>query len=128
MVNPTPGFYRRSQRQLHMRAIDVHVHPSTRGLDWDACAYLRRDLNEVPTSEGKCADLLVTQEVKALLIGWHPSTVKDGTQNSNEHVIDLVRKYPAAFAGVLASLNVGAEPLVELIQQAEALLKNPAVK
>ncbi|MCE3243525.1 MAG: hypothetical protein K0Q83_4032, partial [Deltaproteobacteria bacterium] len=31
-----------------MRAIDVHVHPSTRGLDTHACNYFRRDLSEVP--------------------------------------------------------------------------------
>ena len=103
-----------------MRAIDVHVHPSTRGLDCDACAYFRRELHEVPTTEEKFAELFVTQQVKALLIGWHPSTVKDGTRNSNEHVIELVTKYPAAFAGVLASLNVGSQPLAELIQQARS--------
>ena len=91
-----------------MRAIDVHVHPSTRGLDCDACAYFKRELSEVPTTEEKFAELFVTQQVKALLIGWHPSTVNDGTRNSNEHVIELVTKYPDAFAGVLASLNVGS--------------------
>jgi uncharacterized protein len=111
-----------------MRAIDVHVHPSTRGLDCDACAYFRRELSEVPTTEEKFAELFVEQEVKALLIGWHPSTVKDGTRNSNEHVIELVTKYPNAFAGVLASLNIGSQPVTELMEEAGALLKNPKVK
>ncbi len=106
-----------------MRAIDVHVHPSTRGLDCDACAYFRRELSEVPTTEEKFAELFVTHQVKALLIGWHPSTVKDGTQNSNEHVIDLVTKYPDAFAGVLASLNVGSQPVTELIQAGRGAIK-----
>ena len=54
--------------------------------------------------------------------------MKDGTRNSNEHVIELVTKYSAAFAGVLASLNVGSQPVAELIEEAETLLKNPAVK
>src|SRR5882724_4628329 len=111
-----------------MRAIDVHVHPSTRGLDCDACAYFRRELSEVPTTEEKFAELFITRQVKALLIGWHPSTVKEGTRNSNEHVIDLVTKYPDAFAVVLASLDVRSQPMAELVRRAEALLKNPAVK
>ena len=56
-----------------MRAIDVHVHPSTRGLDCDACAYFRRELSEVPTTEEKFAELFVTQQVKALLsVGIRP--------------------------------------------------------
>jgi len=111
-----------------MRAIDVHVHPSTRGLDCDACAYFRRQLQEIPTTEEKFAALFVEQQVKALLIGWHPSTVKDGAENSNEYVIELCNKYPEAFAGVLASLDIGYGNLAELVKQAEALLKNPRVK
>ena len=111
-----------------MRAIDVHVHPSTRGLDCDACAYVRRELQEIPTTEEKFAELFVTQQVKALLIGWHPSTVKDGTQNSNEYVIELCSKYPDAFAGVLASLDLGSGRSAELVKQAEALLKNSTVQ
>ena len=34
-----------------MRAIDVHVHPSTRGLDKHACSYFRRDLSAVPQTD-----------------------------------------------------------------------------
>lgn len=111
-----------------MRAIDVHVHPSTRGLDADACAYFRRDMNEVPRTEEKFAELFAGHEVKALLIGWHPSTVNEGTRNTNDHVLDLVTRYPHAFAGVLASLDVGRENPDRLAQQAGALLKNPGVK
>jgi len=70
-----------------MRAIDVHVHPSTRGLDHHACRYFRRDLSEVPQTAEAFADLYIKHDVKAPLIGWHPSTVKEGSQNSNEHVI-----------------------------------------
>src|SRR4029450_5011129 len=33
-----------------------------------------------------------------------------------------------AFAGVLASLNVGSQPVAELVGEAAALLKNPAVR
>jgi uncharacterized protein len=111
-----------------MRAIDVHVHPSTRGLDSDACAYFRRELDEIPTDEEKFAQLFTRQQVKALLIGWHPSTVKEGTRNSNDHVVELCTKYPDAFAGALASLDIGCGNLAKLINQTEALLKDSRVK
>jgi predicted TIM-barrel fold metal-dependent hydrolase len=111
-----------------MRAIDVHVHPSSRGLDRDACAYFTRELSEVPSTEDQFAELFVNQQVKALLIGWHPSTVKEETRNSNDYVIELVARYPDAFAGVLASLEVGPESFVEILKQAEALSRNPRVK
>src|SRR5437763_13615418 len=107
-----------------MRAIDVHVHPSTRGLDSHACHYFRRNLDDVPRTEEKFANLYIQQDVKALLIGWHPSTVREGTRNSNDHVIDLATKYPNAFAGVLASLYTGAPDLGEVGKQAETLLKS----
>lgn len=111
-----------------MRAIDVHVHPSTRGLDCDACAYFRRELNEVPRTEETFAELFVKQQVQALIIGWHPSTVKEGTPNTNAYVIDLATRYPDAFVGVLASLDMRAENLGEVVQQAEELLRHPKVK
>jgi predicted TIM-barrel fold metal-dependent hydrolase len=111
-----------------MRAIDVHVHPSTRGLDSDACGYFKRDLKEVPSTEEDFAGLFIGQEVKALLIGWHPSTVKTGARNSNEYVIDLVTKYPEAFTGILASLDTGAADLNQVADYAEELVKHPNVK
>lgn len=111
-----------------MVAVDIHVHPSTRGLDCDACTYFRRDLQEIPNTEEKFAELFIKQQVKALLIGWHPSTVKEGTRNSNDYVIDLAAKYPEAFAGVLASLDIGSGSLAELVKQADVLSKNPNVK
>jgi predicted TIM-barrel fold metal-dependent hydrolase len=111
-----------------MRAIDVHVHPSTRGLDTAACGYFKRDLHDVPLTEDKFAALFTGQNVKALLIGWHPSTVKTGARNTNDYVIDLVTKYPDAFAGALASLNTAAVDLTEVAEYAEELLKNPHVK
>src|SRR3989338_2765348 len=111
-----------------MRAIDVHVHPSTRGLDGDACAYFRRELSEVPRTEETFAGLFTRHDVRALLIGWHPSTVKEEPRNTNEYVIELATNYPAAFAGVLASLDMGAEDSDGRIRQAEELLKNPVVK
>src|SRR2546426_9085150 len=110
-----------------MRAIDVHVHPSTRGLDADACGYFKRDVRHIPCTEDKFAELFTKQNVKALLIGWHPSTVKEGTRNSNEHVIDLAIKYPSAFAGILASLDTRAHDLGAVSRYAEELLKNPTV-
>ena len=111
-----------------MRAIDVHVHPSTRGLDTHACSYFKRDLNEIPRDENKFADLFIKQDVKALLIGWHPSTVKEGARNTNDHVIDLAGKYPGAFAGILASLDTSAPNLGEVAVYARELVKNPTVK
>jgi len=110
-----------------MRAIDVHVHPSTRGLDVHACSYFRRDLSEVPQTAEEFADLYLKQDVKALLIGWHPSTVNEGTRNSNEHVVDLVSNYPNSFAGVLASLDTNANDLGAVARYAEELVRNPKV-
>lgn len=111
-----------------MRAIDVHVHPTTRGLDTDACGFFKRDLNAIPTTEEEFARLFVEQDVKALLIGWHPSTVKTGARNTNEYVIDLASRYSEAFAGTLASLDTAAANLNDVAEYAEDLLKNPQVK
>jgi uncharacterized protein len=111
-----------------MRAIDVHVHPSTRGLDAHACSYFKRNLNEIPRDENKFADLFIQQDVKALLIGWHPSTVTEGARNTNDHVFDLARKYPDAFAGILASLDTHAADLDGVAAYAKELIKNPTVK
>ena len=77
-----------------MRAIDVHVHPSTRGLDTHACNYFRRELSEVPQTPDGLALVYLPQDVKPLLIGWHPSTVSEGPRNSNEHAIVLVVNHP----------------------------------
>jgi predicted TIM-barrel fold metal-dependent hydrolase len=111
-----------------MRAIDVHVHPSTRGLDGDACSYFKRDLREVPATEEAFAALFAKQQVKALLIGWHPSTVNEGPRNTNEYVLGLTAKYPDTFAGVLAALETRAENLTEVVRHAEGLLRSPKVK
>jgi predicted TIM-barrel fold metal-dependent hydrolase len=110
-----------------MRAIDVHVHPSTRGLDAHACSYFRRNLNEIPRTEETFADLYIKHDVKALLIGWHPSTVKEGSRNSNDHVIELATKYPDAFAGILASLDINAEDITKVARNAQELARNPKV-
>lgn len=111
-----------------MAAIDVHVHPSTRGLDCDACAYFKRELTEVPRTAKEFAELYSAHKVRALLIGWHPSTVKDGDRNTNEHAMELVAGYPDAFAGVLAALDLGDDNLTGVARQAEALLSNPKIK
>jgi hypothetical protein len=111
-----------------MRAIDVHVHPSTRGLDTHACQYFRRDLADIPHTGSAFADYFVQQDVKALLIGWHPTTVKAGAPNSNDHVSELASKYPGAFAGVLASLDTSAPDLNAVARYAEVLARDPTVK
>ncbi len=110
-----------------MRAIDVHVHPSTRGLDTHACHYFRRSLSEVPQSAEAFAALYVKHDVQAPLIGWHPSTVHEGSRNTNEHVLELVDKFPAAFPGILASLDTGAADLAAVARYAEELARNPKV-
>ena len=110
-----------------MRAIDVHVHPSTRGLDRHACAYFRRNLSEVPQSAEEFARLYMRHDVKAPLIGWHPSTVKEGSRNSNEHVLELVASFPDAFPGILASLDIHGEDLNAVARYAEDLARNPKV-
>jgi len=107
-----------------MRAIDVHVHPSTRGLDRDACTYFRRDLSDVPQTAEAFAALYKKHDVRAPLIGWHPSTVKEGSRNSNEHVIDLANKFPDAFPGIFGSLDVHAKDLNVLARYAEDLARN----
>ena len=110
-----------------MRAIDVHVHPSTRGLDKHACHYFRRDLKDIPQTAPGFADLYARQDVKALLIGWHPTTVQEGARNSNDHVAELVASYPQAFAGVLAALDTSAADLAGVARYAEELAQNPRV-
>lgn len=110
-----------------MRAIDVHVHPSTRGLDHHACRYFRRDLSEVPQTAEAFASLYIKHDVKAPLIGWHPSTVKDGSRNSNEHVIELATRFPDAFPGILGSLDIHAEDLNAVADYAQELARNPKV-
>jgi uncharacterized protein len=110
-----------------MRAIDVHVHPSTRGLDTHACGYFRRNPADIPRTGETFAGLFIKHDVKALLIGWHPSTVKEGTRNTNDHVLELASQYPNAFSGVLASLDTDALDLDKVAKHAEELLKNPAV-
>lgn len=111
-----------------MRAIDVHVHPSTRGLDLDAYGYFKRDPRELPGSEEDFASLYIRQEVRGLLIGWHPSTVTEGPRVTNDYALELAARYPDAFAGVLASLEMAGEDGEARTRQAAELLKNPRVK
>ncbi len=111
-----------------MRAIDVHVHPSTRGLDRDAYSYFKRELKGLPVTEEEFAGYFSRREVKALLIGWHPSTVSQEPRVTNEYVADLAGKYPGAFAGILASLDMGGENSDERVRRAQGLTRNPRVK
>jgi predicted TIM-barrel fold metal-dependent hydrolase len=84
-------------------------------------------LSEVPQTAAGFADLYLQQDVKALLIGWHPSTVREGAQNSNDHALELLAGYPKSFAGVLASLDTNAPDLHAVARYAEELVKNPSV-
>lgn len=110
-----------------MRAIDVHVHPSTRGLDPHACGYFRRNLDEVPQTPESFAEHYAKNDVKALLIGWHPSTVTEGSRNSNEHVLELATKFPNAFGGVLASLDINNKEITGIARYAEEMARHPKV-
>jgi predicted TIM-barrel fold metal-dependent hydrolase len=110
-----------------MRAIDVHVHPSTRGLDTQACSYFRRNLSDVPRDAAEFAAVYRQHDVAALLIGWHPTTVTEGPRNSNEHALELVRRYPESFCGVLAALDTAAADLRAVARNAEELGRNPQV-
>lgn len=112
----------------NMLAVDIHVHPSTRGVDPQACAYFKRDPKDLPKSEEGLAELFVRQKAKGLLIGWHPSTVKEASPVTNEYVLGLTAKFPDAFAGVLASLDMVGGDAAERIGQAEELLRNPKVR
>ncbi|MFQ5852901.1 MAG: amidohydrolase family protein [Candidatus Binatia bacterium] len=109
-----------------MRAIDVHVHPSTRGVDPDAYRYFKRDPKDLPKTEDAMAALFAKHEVKALLIGWHPSTVAEGPRVTNQYVIDVVKRYPEAFTGVLASIEM--TDAIPNLRRAEELAKDPQVK
>lgn len=111
-----------------MPAIDVHVHPATRGLDRDAYLYFKRELDALPKTDEAFAALFAKQQVKALLIGWHPSTVKEGARVSNEFVLELAVKYPGSFAGVLASIDMAGKRLEERIQQGRELAGIALVK
>ncbi len=111
-----------------MRAIDIHVHPGTRGLDLDACSYFKRDLNELPLTEEQFAAVFTSQDAKALIIAWHPSTVTAEPHVTNEYTIELTKRYPDAFAGVLAALDMSGENSDERVIHAEKLLKDSRVK
>ncbi|MBI4523888.1 MAG: amidohydrolase [Deltaproteobacteria bacterium] len=111
-----------------MQIIDVHVHPSTRGLDPDAYAYFRRELKDLPTTEETFAQYFSSRQAKALLIAWHPSTVNEEPRVTNKYVLALVKKYPEAFAGVLGSLDMSSDNSDGRIRRAEELGKNPLVK
>ncbi len=111
-----------------MRAIDVHVHPPTRGLDKDACHYFKRDLAALPKTDDEFAALFKKQDVSALLIGWHPSTVHAGVKNSNDYVLQLAATHPEAFVGILASLDMGDTQSGDRLTQARELALNPFVK
>ena len=80
-----------------MKAFDVHVHPSTRGLDHHACGYFKRNLADIPQTPESFAAIYAKNDVQALLIGWHPSTVNEGSRNSNEHVLELAEQFPDTF-------------------------------
>src|SRR5262245_35071893 len=111
-----------------MKAFDVHVHPSTRGLDPHACGYFKRNLADIPQTAEGFAELYAKNDVQALLIGWHPSTVNEGARNSNEHVLELCSNHRDVFPGILAALDTNAEDLTGVARFAEELVKNPLVK
>jgi predicted TIM-barrel fold metal-dependent hydrolase len=111
-----------------MKSIYLHFNTSTRALDHQDCGYFRRNLADIPQTDESFAELYVKNDVHALLIGWHPSTVNEGSRNSNEHVLELVAKHSDAFPGILASLDTNAADLTAVARYAAELVKNPTVK
>ncbi len=97
-----------------MRAIDVHVHPST-----EPFKYERRWGKEVADflpkyyriKEKKSTDEEMAQEfrdldIKALLIGWD-AQAESGyeTDGTNDEVATLIKKFPDVFIGGWAMID-----------------------
>jgi predicted TIM-barrel fold metal-dependent hydrolase len=97
-------------------------------MDSHACHYFKRDVAELPQTEQAFAALYLQQEARGLLIGWHPSTVREGIRNDNDYVLGLAETYPDAFAGVLASLEMRGKDSAGRLARGAELAANSLVK
>ena len=97
-----------------MKAIDVHVHPSTAAFDrkriWGAeiADYVSKYYGvdyKVKTDEEMAHDFSEL-DLKAILIGWDTqSTSGSDTSNTNDEVARLIKKFPDVFIGGWAMID-----------------------
>jgi predicted TIM-barrel fold metal-dependent hydrolase len=97
-----------------MKAIDVHVHPSTAAFDrrrlWgaDIAEYISKYYGveyTVKTDEEMARDFSEL-DLKAILIGWDTQSVSGGdTSNTNDEVARLIKKFPDVFIGGWAMID-----------------------
>ncbi|HEX77730.1 MAG TPA: amidohydrolase [Dehalococcoidia bacterium] len=86
-----------------MKAIDVHVHPSTismkdmvgKEIAESTFRYLRSE--ERLRTEEEMVQEFVEMDLKALLIAWDSQTVSGAPGVSNDYIARLVRDYPQVF-------------------------------
>jgi len=97
-----------------MKAIDVHVHPSTAAFDrkrlWgaDIADYISRYYGveyKVKTDEEMAQDFSEL-DLKAILIGWDTQSAGgNDTSNTNDEVARLIKKFPDVFIGGWAMID-----------------------
>jgi len=88
-----------------VRAIDVHVHPSTRNYLIDTrgpyteatMKYFKQPL-KIRTDE-EMAEEFRSLDLKAVLLGWDDETVTGLPPLSNDWVASMVRRFPDVFIG-----------------------------
>ncbi len=97
-----------------MRAIDVHVHPSTRAFDREAIwgkealksFYSYYKIEPKVTTDEEMAEEFRRLDLKALLIGWDAESVSGtDTRHTNDEVARLIRKFPDVFIGGWAMID-----------------------
>jgi predicted TIM-barrel fold metal-dependent hydrolase len=97
-----------------MKAIDVHVHPSTAAFDrkrmWgpELVEYISKYYGveyKVKTDEEMAQDFREL-DLKAILIGWDTESVSGyDTSNTNDEVARLIKKFPDVFIGGWAMID-----------------------
>lgn len=94
-----------------MRAIDVHVHPSTaRGQllaaegEAEVEARYRRMKHPVKTEEEMARDF-IELNIKGLIIAWDAETSTGYPKVTNDYVAQLAKDHPQAFLGAWAMID-----------------------
>lgn len=97
-----------------MKAIDVHVHPSTRAFDREAIwgkealrsFYSYYKIEPKVTTDEEMAEEFRRLDLKALLIGWDAESVSGyDTSHTNDEVARLIKKFPDVFIGGWAMID-----------------------
>jgi len=97
-----------------MKAIDVHVHPSTRAFDREAIwgkealesFYQYYKIQPRVTTDEEMAEEFRRLDLKALLIGWDAESVSgQDTRHTNDEVARLIKKFPDVFIGGWAMID-----------------------